>query len=368
MKVFFINLFLCLAVFADTGIDNSLELEALAAMKQGENYLLSQQNDNGSWGMYGGTPAYTALATTTLCMSKNRSEYDAPIAKGAKYLEQFFNPDGSIHDNTDHAYPNYTTSLTMIALYMIDAEKYKKQIQKARRFLTKSQFGPETGIEKGGIGYGSTKSKSDLSNTQYALEALYITESVDSEGISPEDIKETQEAWKKALEFVERCQSTEANDKELNIEWNERNYGGFRYSPDRSKTDGKDKSPYGGMTYAGIKSMIYAKLSKDDPRVIAAFEWVKHNYTLEENPGLKLQGHFYYIHTFAKALHATEVNTVEDAQGKKHFWRKDLVKKLLSMQDQDGSWSNPEKRWQESNTRLVTTYSLMSFYYALALQ
>ena len=29
---------------------------------------------------------------------------------------------------------------------------------------------------------------------------------------------------------------------------------------------------YGGMTYAGLKSMAYAKLTRDDPRVKAAVE------------------------------------------------------------------------------------------------
>ena len=114
--------------------------------------------------------------------------------------------------------------------------------------------------------------------------------------------------------------------------------------------------------------MIYAKVSKDDPRIKAAFEWIKRNYTLDENPGLKLQGHLYYIHTFAKALHAAEIEKVEGANGKMHNWRSDVCKKLLSMQDEDGSWANPEKRWQEANRQLATNYCLMSLYYAMAHQ
>ncbi|WDE96859.1 prenyltransferase/squalene oxidase repeat-containing protein [Lentisphaera profundi] len=368
MKYFLISLILSVSVWAQSGIDNSLKFEVQASMKKGENFLLSQQNENGSWGLYGGVPAYTALSLTTLAMSPSRDQYSAQMDKAAKYLNQFINPDGSIHDRSEHAYPNYTTSVTLMALFIVDRQKYADVIRKGRRFLVKSQFGPESGVEAGGIGYGSNKTKSDLSNTQYALEALYVTESVDQDGVSPEDVKATREAWAKALEFVERCQSSKENDEKLDIEWKERNYGGFRYSPDRSKADEADKAPYGGMTYAGIKSMIYAKLDKDDPRIKAALEWVKRNYTLDENPGLKLQGHFYYIHTFAKALHAAQIEEVDGENGVKHHWRRDVCRKLLSMQAEEGSWVNTENRWQENNRQLVTAYALMSMYYAMAHQ
>ena len=39
------------------------------------------------------------------------------------------------------------------------------------------------------------------------------------------------------------------------------------------------------MTYAGLKSFLYAGVSKDDPRVKAAVEWVRKHYTVTENPG-----------------------------------------------------------------------------------
>jgi len=59
---------------------------------------------------------------------------------------------------------------------------------------------------------------------------------------------------------------------------------------------------YGSMTYAGLKSMIYAGLTQDDPRVKAALEFIRKNYTLEENPGQGQRGLYYYYQTFAKAM------------------------------------------------------------------
>ena len=44
------------------------------------------------------------------------------------------------------------------------------------------------------------------------------------------------------------------------------------------------------MTYAGLKSMIYAGLTANDPRVKAAFKWIRPHYSVQENPGMGQQG------------------------------------------------------------------------------
>ena len=60
------------------------------------------------------------------------------------------------------------------------------------------------------------------------------------------------------------------------------------------------------MTYAGIKSMIYCGVGKDDPRMKKALEWIQKNYTVDANPGmpkaLEQRGLYYYYHTMAKCL------------------------------------------------------------------
>ncbi len=77
------------------------------------------------------------------------------------------------------------------------------------------------------------------------------------------------------------------------------------------------------MTYAGLKSMIYAGVDKDDQRVKAAVEWARQHYTLDENPGLGDAGLYYYFHTFAKALDAMGQPTVVDDEGVEHDWRQE---------------------------------------------
>ncbi len=60
------------------------------------------------------------------------------------------------------------------------------------------------------------------------------------------------------------------------------------------------------MSYGGLLCYIYAKLSKEDPRVVAVKDWLRSNYTIEENPGMEQQGYFYYRHLLTKALTASD--------------------------------------------------------------
>ena len=80
----------------------------------------------------------------------------------------------------------------------------------------------------------------------------------------------------------------------------------FLYTPAAGGNSAADKTPNGGlrsyasMTYAGLKSMIYAGVGPDDPRVKAASKWCQMHYGLDENPGLGKAGQYYYYQTFAK--------------------------------------------------------------------
>ena len=71
------------------------------------------------------------------------------------------------------------------------------------------------------------------------------------------------------------------------------------------------------MTYSGLKSMIYAGLKPDDPRVKAAIEWIRKNYDVKTNPGLGEAGLYYYCNVFAKSLDALGVDQFEDDAGNK---------------------------------------------------
>ena len=82
------------------------------------------------------------------------------------------------------------------------------------------------------------------------------------------------------------------------------------------------------------------------------------------NPGMGANGLYYYYHTFAKTLDAVGHDTIEDAEGVKHDWRRELIDELARRQNDDGSWVNKKSpRWIEGDPNLVTGYALLALSY-----
>ena len=129
------------------------------------------------------------------------------------------------------------------------------------------------------------------------------------------------------------------------------------------KTEEGALRSYGAMTYAGLKSMVYAGLTKDDKRVKAAMTWMAKNYSVSENPGMGQAGVFYYYQTFAKTLDAIGAEQFEDAKGKKHDWRADLIAELVKRQQENGSWVNSDRKWMEGDANLSTGFALLALSY-----
>ncbi len=117
------------------------------------------------------------------------------------------------------------------------------------------------------------------------------------------------------------------------------------------------------MTYTGLKSMIFAGLTAQDPRVKAAVQWITDHYEVENNPGMGSAGLYYYYHTFASALDTAGIDKLKDAEGVEHDWRADLVAELARRQQPDGSWSNDNRRWFENDKNLATSFALMALAY-----
>jgi squalene-hopene/tetraprenyl-beta-curcumene cyclase len=112
------------------------------------------------------------------------------------------------------------------------------------------------------------------------------------------------------------------------------------------------------MTYAGLLSYIYADIKSDDPRVTTALDWLRDNYTVEENPALGQQGIYYYYVLMAKALTFAGVDTLETKDGRKVNWREELALKLINLQHGEGFWANDVGRWWEKDPVLDTAYSV----------
>jgi squalene-hopene/tetraprenyl-beta-curcumene cyclase len=218
----------------------------------------------------------------------------------------------------------------------------------------------------GGFGYGLPSDKvSDMSNTLLALEAMFYSKRVQADR---PDLERADLNWQAAIHFLQSCQNLPSHNTNSWASDDPVNKGGFIYHSGRSnagtetnRTTGRVTwRSYGSISYAGMLSYIYAELEKDDPRVSAVVDWLKRNYTLEENPGMKDAGLFYYYHTMAKALRAYGEIPLALPGGAEIDWPRDLALKLIQLQQTDGSWVNSNARWGEKEPALVTSYAVLS--------
>ena len=320
-------------------------------------FLKSSQNANGSFSPKLAGPGITALVVAGLIRS-GASPDDPMIEKSLKFMESQVQKDGGIYNKF---LANYTTSVALMAFKEANkGGKYDAVLKNGSNFLKRIQTeADESNTAFGGFGYDGG-GRPDLSNTGFAVEALVTA------GVSKDD-----PALKNALKFIGRCQNLpgESNDQAYAKKTTEEDKGGFIYNPFEPK-DGRHRTTngglrsVGGMTYSGLKSFLYAGVSKDDPRVKACVDWCRRHYTLDENPGMGKSGLFYYYHTMTKALHTFGEDPFVDAKGTKHAWRAEVFEKLRKMQLANGSWTNPgERTFAEDNPDLCTAFALLSLSY-----
>jgi squalene-hopene/tetraprenyl-beta-curcumene cyclase len=358
---------------ANATVSPALRAEANAAIARGLDYLESVQDSDGAWKLMGvPDPAITSIAARAFARDPNYGPDHPVVRKALAFVLSYRQNDGGIYRpglNLD----NYYTSVALMFLSSMERldPRIARAIRSAQQCLkdmqwTEGRSDPESGdaIEPdnpwyGGAGYGNHK-RPDLSNTQMMVEALHQS------GLPADD-----PAYQKAMKFISRCQMLSQTNDQPFVQGAQN--GGFIYT---CANNGESKAgtvedgdvsrlrTYGSMTYSGFKSMIYAGLDRDDPRVQAARDWIREHYTLDQNPNMPrprhLQGLFYYYNVFAKALAAWGHDVIVDKAGRRHNWREDLIAKLVSLQRQDGTWMNQADRWYEGNPHYITGLTVMT--------
>ena len=349
-----------LVILAATFIVSPLQTRgddrAQAAVDRALAFLAKTQETGGGWtAKYG--PAVTAIVARAFADDLKHGPTHPVVTRALESILKHQQSDGGIYDRSQNI-ENYQTSVVLMFLGDLKDPKLAGSVKRAQAFLTNLQYDDAEKIDRGNVWYGgagyNSKKRPDLSNTQMLVEALHAS------GLPPSD-----PVYQKALVFISRCQ--------LNGQTNDQSYakgmtdGGFIYSTHEggqskaSETLGEVPLPlrtYGSMTYAGFKSMLYANVKRDDPRIKACLTWIKNNYTLDQNPGMPAkqrdQGLYYFYHVFARALDAWGEPVITDAAGRKHDWRRELCDKIVSLQRADGSWANQADRWLEGDANYVT--------------
>lgn len=325
-------------------------------------FLLSTQDASGGWAPDTG-PGISCLVLKALIQEPSVGPAHPAVKNGVAWVLRSRRDDGGIY-SAEGLLKNYETSVALSMLALLNSDDTRPVVSAAQKYLKELQWDESEGKTRedvfyGGAGYGRG-ARPDLSNLQYMLDALKDS------GVPQDD-----PAYQKALVFIQRCQMRgESNDQPFAKGSNE---GGFIYSPanggeskaDTESIDGREQLRcYGSMTYAGFKSMLYAGLKRDDPRVTAAVDWISRHWTLDSNPNMpekkSREGLFYYYHTFARAMAAWGEPVIQDARGEKHAWREELLAKLARLQRPDGSWVNDADRWMEGHPALTTAYAMLA--------
>jgi squalene-hopene/tetraprenyl-beta-curcumene cyclase len=351
---------------ADTVDDHQL---AQTTIDKALAYLKSKQKPDNGWQDEADPPGITALVLRAF-MADDKYDADQPfLEKGYDKLLSYQVGSGGIYKDVLAC---YNTAIAISALADSKEGEYRGAMQKALDYLRTLQWSDKIAgvpdelrvkddkdIKYGGFGYGK-RSRPDLSNTQMALDALHDA-----------GLKSDDPAFAAATKFVTHCQNfSEANDQP----W-AGDDGGFIYTPANGGNSAAGEyfgiggrrmlRSYGSMTYAGLKSMIYAGLSHDDPRVKAAWDWISKNFTVDENPGMASLGPdsaqgglYYYFYTMARALSVYGQPVIVDPQGGRHDWRVALIRKIATLQRPDGSFMG-QRKWMEDNPVLVTAYTVM---------
>ena len=275
--------------------------------------ILDSRDKDGGWSIKmligrGFRPAATAMAIKTLVQHPDFGPKNAIVVQGYKVLLGFQQKDGSICTPSEGV-NNYQTCLGLMALAASGDPQYKDAMAAAVKYLRSIQILPggrqpglfagtvrEDDPRVGGVNYGGLKGTPDLSNLGMWVDAMHDA------GVKGDD-----PAMQRALDFVTRLQNrSESNSQKFAVEGT--NDGGFVYSLDKSAAgsgeNGKGLRSYGSMSYSGFKSMLYAGVAKDDPRVKAAYAWIRQYWGLDANPNMpgrqSHQGLYYYYQVFAK--------------------------------------------------------------------
>ena len=328
----------------------------------GAEYLRRNQEENGGW-----TTEKGIGTSVVVLLGLLRAGYpmeDPAVERGLDYVLRAVQADGGIYTPGGHI-PVYESCLALscfaYAKSRFGTDRFDAILENGEAFVRGQQYSEENGTSPddkayGGLGYGK-KSRPDLSNTQFFVDTLRDL------GADFND-----EAIQRAVTFVERCQNYPSGDENETAPIDEDDAGGFFYTcmanenPAGQETDGGLRS-YGSITYAGLKSLIYAGLTESDPRVEAAVGWIRKNYSTTKNPGLGLRGLYYYYHTMSRTMDVLGGEYFADDAGVSHFWKGELIEVFSRRQRPDGSWVNSNPMWFESDPNLVTGYALIVLSY-----
>src|SRR5262245_45244093 len=276
----------------DVKMDESTRKATARALE----WLAAKQNEDGSWSesRYPHNTAITAFALLAFMSQGHipkQGLYGPEVARGARYLISSARDDGYIVGSRGgNMYAHAMATLALAELWgMTGDDEVKTVVKKATELIVKCQS------NEGGWRYEPVPYGSDISVTIMQVMALRAAK---NSGLHVPD-----ETLKKAIAYIERCYDPSS--------------GGFRYQPN-------SRGPGFARTAAGA-CVLQLTGQYDAKQIPKALEFLEKNFDSRE--------HFWYGHYYAAhAMHTAGGQEWAD-------WYAKLVKTMLPMQADDGSFS-----------------------------
>lgn len=361
-----------------------LILEVDSAVARGLAFLLSQETPGEGWpsrtyGALRDTASLTPLVAKVLLFGGASSpELRAACDRAVALLADFVDENGGIDPGRYGLnYPVYTASLAVLVLSRHPDASYRPARDAWLAYLRTFQLTEDLGwspddLAYGGWGYtlrplrkedfnpqASSLYDADLSSTLYAVGALRIA------GVGADD-----PAIAKALRFVMNCQNYTESNPDPAID-----DGGFYFTPTNDlqnkagiagETNGRARyRSYGSMTADGVRALLRCGLRPDHRRVVVGIRWLEQNFDVSTNPGEfdemreveRDAAYLYYCWSLAHAMRLLSIDEVQTPAGPVR-WAEALAVQLLSLQNEDGSWTNRLTMMKEDDPILATSFAV----------
>lgn len=301
------------------------------AIKNGKNYLLGQQRNNGSWENEAAALHHRGGATSLVLLAlltAGENAKSGPIQKGLKYLREI--PPGQ----------TYVVALQAMAFAQAGEKEDRQRIQRNVQWLIAAQ-------KDSGWGYNNLGGPTDNSNTQYAVLGLHA-------GIEA-GISVDKDALARIRKYMLESQ-----------------LGGSSWGYDR----GGDRNPRLTMTCAGLCNLMITgmdlevgkqhmengvivdcgKYDENGPAA-GALHWIAHRFPAELQPGniqRDLETHFPFYCLYG--IERTGRLTGQRFFGG-HDWYEIGCRYLVAVQNKtDGYWQGGN---QDGTPVLATSFALL---------
>jgi prenyltransferase beta subunit len=319
-------------------------------LRKAAQYLWAQQSEDGgfhssTYGLLRSGQSLTPFVLVALLDAPDGALLNprSGVERALAFIKANTNADGALGlmDESTADYPNYATSLAILAMIKARSPSYEKTIEPMVAKLRAQQFSEANGWKLqdapyGGWGMGGSIRRPpeaghvDLSMTRYVLEALRLS------GVQASDPVMTR-----ALVFLERSQNPD---------------GGFYFSPVNPEINKAGQSgeggftSYGTATADGVLALRATGVPDEDSRVSKAIKWLRDHHHPDRAPGLDKGAdqdwesglRFYYAHAISQVLPELPIE--------------------LPPQAGDGSFRNPNNLVKEDDPLIATTFAI----YALA--